>query len=214
MTTENARQQHYYFVHEYLRTKCLLASAVAMDEFWDVEAPKHLQIAWAALGLLHKHPSEPFIPADGIDVRPFLVDKYRGVIITFPTPVAPSEAFMIGFVAPNDVKINESCDSRYFTLELSPPRSNGTVLCEWTAHGHQNLGEGPVPDVETFRGVVETEICRAHLLSTRFAARLARNWLEEIELQPLSLSDFTFFGTEYADTDPESEDEVPVETAK
>lgn len=152
MDMEKARKQHYYFVHEYLREKALRATAVAMEEFWQDNATKNMKSDWTVLGLMHKSPDDEFISADGVEVQPFVVSsELRGVVITFPEPKFPAEAFMIAFVAPADAKPGEKCKAHYITLEFSPPRPNKTVLCQWIAAGaHLNHGSGPVPVVDAF----------------------------------------------------------------
>lgn len=153
---ESPRQQHYYFAHIYLRDKALGVGATAVEEYWHPKATEHLKIAWVTLGAMHKDRNDAFIPADGVEVHPFTIGAtHKGVIIKFPEPKGPAEAFMTAIVVPADAKPGEKCRVRYFTLELSPPRPHHTTMCEWSDFGHMNLVvDDPPPNIEAFKQAV------------------------------------------------------------
>jgi len=153
---ESPRQQHYYFAHVYLRDKALGVGATAVEEYWHPKATEHLKIAWVTLGAMHKDRNDAFIPADGVEAHPFTIGTtHKGVIIEFPEPKGPAEAFMTAIVVPADAKPGEKCRVRYFTLELSPPRPHHTTMCEWSDFGHMNLAvDDPPPNIEAFKQAV------------------------------------------------------------
>jgi hypothetical protein len=153
---QRSRYQHYHFVHEYLRDKCLSAPVAALNDFFHEKATEHLKIAWVSLGMLYKDPDQEFIPADGIEVVPFEIgERLKGAILVFPKPERLSEAFMAAIVAPSDIQIGDTGKSRYFTLEYNADRPNPhTYIGQWTEESHFNLGSGPVPTVDNFKQVV------------------------------------------------------------
>jgi hypothetical protein len=145
------RQQHYYFVHVYLREKCLHSPGGAFEDFHHEKAAEYQRITWKTVGLTYRHPGDEFIPADGIDVVPFTIgDEYKGAVLTFPTPERVTEAFMSAIVAPVDIQPHESHRSQYYTLEYNPDRPNKTYIGKWSDNSHFNLGAGPLPTVENF----------------------------------------------------------------
>ena len=89
---ERTRYQHYHFIHEYLRDKCLDAPIPALRDFFHEKATEHLKIAWVSLGMLYKDRDEEFIQPEGIEVVPFEIgndpilededNEYRGLIIS------------------------------------------------------------------------------------------------------------------------------------
>jgi hypothetical protein len=149
-----ARRQHYHFVHEYLRDKCLLSPVPALKDFFHEKATEHLKIAWVSLGV--GFTDAEFIKPDGIEVVPFAVgDKFRGAILVFPKPTRLNEAFMAAIIAPRDIQIGETGRSLYFTLEYNPDRPEPhTFIGQWTDGAHFNLGSGPAPTVAGFKETV------------------------------------------------------------
>lgn len=153
---EQARYQHYHFVHEYLRDKCLGAPVAALNDFFHEKATEHLEIAWVSLGVLHKDREDEFIRPDGIEVMPFSIgNSLKGAILTFPEPKRLNEAFMSAIVAPADIRMEDERKSRYFTLEYNRDRpAPHTYVAEWIDGAHFNLGSGPTPTAENFKQVV------------------------------------------------------------
>jgi hypothetical protein len=155
MTEQRTRYQHYHFVHDYLREKCLHAPFAAMEDFTHEKATEHMKIAWVSIGMMYKSREDDLIGHDGIEVVPITIDHtHRGAIITFPTPERITEAFMSAIVVPNDLKLEDRGRSRYITLEYSPDRPNKTFSGGWGDGAHFNFGPGPEPTVENFRQAI------------------------------------------------------------
>lgn len=156
MSEERARYQHYHFVHDYLRDKCLGSPMPALKDFFHEKATEHLKIAWVSLGMLYKDRDEEFIQPEGIEVVPFEIgDKFKGAILVFPKPERLNEAFMSAIVAPHDIQIGDTGKSRYFTLEYNPDRPiPHTYIGQWTDGAHFNLGDGPVPTADNFKQAI------------------------------------------------------------
>lgn len=153
---EKPRQQHYYFVHRYLADKFNNVPLAAIRDYWSpVGAVQELKAMWAIQAMSSKDPEDEFISDDGIEVHPFRVgDKFKVVIITFPEPKGPAEAFMAAGIVRADATSNEDCGVRFYTLELSPSRPNLTMLGSWANGAHFNHGAGPRPIVDDFRQTI------------------------------------------------------------
>jgi hypothetical protein len=153
---EPARRQHYYFVHEYLRAKCLGAPVPALRDFSHEKATEHLRIAWTTLGMLHKDPDAEFIPPEGVEVVPFEIgSEFKAAILVFPHPERLNEAFMAAIVVARGIQVEGTSKSRYFTLEYNPDRPEPhTYIGEWIDESHFNLGGGPPPTVEEFKQAI------------------------------------------------------------
>lgn len=181
---EKPRQQHYYFVHRYLADKFNNVPLAAIRDYWSpVGALQELKAMWAIQAMSSKDPEDEFISHDGIEVHPFMVgDKFKVVIITFPEPKGPAEAFMAAGIVRADATSNEDCEIRFYTLELSPSRPNLTMLGSWTNGAHFNHGAGPPPTVDDFKQTIigmltddseisESSISLNHALQKDFMSR-------------------------------------------
>lgn len=152
---EKPRDQHYAFAHVYLRDKAFSNPATTVHELVGGNSSQYLKILWKTVGLRTKAPDDEFISAEGLECHPFWIgDQYRAVIIKFPEPLGPAEAFMVAMVIPATAEPGDQCLLRYITLEFSPNRLNRTVLAEWIDGGHVNRGDGPEPEVAAFRSAV------------------------------------------------------------
>ena len=84
--------------------------------------------------------------------------RIKGALVKFPKPVGPTEAFFAAIVIPKDAKAGDQCGCRYFTLEFSPIRINGTILGEWDHEKYLNYRDGPPPTKEAFLTALEPMI--------------------------------------------------------
>ena len=101
---------------------------------------------WSRIG--DEFPVEERVQPVGIDVHKHTLPSREIVVVVLPKPEHGAESYFVALV----VEANGS--ARYFTLEHSwnlddSPR---TVLGEWVADRHYNLGTGPDP---TEAGFVE-----------------------------------------------------------
>ena len=160
MYLEDARKQHYYFVHRYLRDKVATSPALAVRDLEDEKSIQYLKAMWARIALESINFNEELIPPDGLEIHLFNIgETHRAVIVKFPEPKGPPEAFMVAIVIPAGAKPGDECKGRYLTLELSPGRPNRTVFCEWSGSDmHLNRGAGPPPSVDEFRSLVIDDI--------------------------------------------------------
>lgn len=149
------RKQHYAFAHVHLRDRALKRPAVTVDELTGANSLQYLKVLWTRVGMGSKNPNDEFIPADELELHNFRIGgTHRGVIIKFPEPKGPVEAFMAAIVIPADAKPGDHCRGRYFTLELCLEHPSTTALCEWSDFGHKMLTESPPPILEDFEKAI------------------------------------------------------------
>jgi hypothetical protein len=136
---DNPRPHHYEFAHRALLRMAVsprvdlaaLAGAGRLDSA--------LRATWAAVG--ERHAEADRLPDDGLHGELVEVAGHPAVLVTFPVANHVAEAFF-ALVAPLDPPESR----RYLTLELSWNVVTGrptTVIGEWRAGSHFNLGEGP-----------------------------------------------------------------------
>ncbi|MCF2533316.1 hypothetical protein [Yinghuangia soli] len=139
-------RQHHYGVAHVILPKFVLEHGMVFATFalsGRLESVLHEMWAEAASVV----PRGKRVAPDGLGFRLFWGRKKQQlVLITFPPPQKATEAH---FAA---VFFDRSFKARYFTLErtVSEASADATVLGEWTAAGHANLGGGPVADPEAF----------------------------------------------------------------
>lgn len=123
------RRQHYVFAHQYLRDIVLNYPQDAVKHLGSDAGVNFLKSQWEIFSSQEAY--ESFIPANNLNCFPFPVSENCTVIIVqFPTPKCPTEAYFAGIVAFRSEAEDWSC--RYFTLELmaGPQQSQQTVLGE------------------------------------------------------------------------------------
>lgn len=159
MYLEAPRQQHYYFAHQFLAEKVSRSPALTVQELSEESGLGYLKTLWVTVGLGAKGPGDEFISADGLGLFPFSIgNESRGVIVEFPEPRGPAEAFFVAILVPADAKPGEKSRYHYITLELSPSRPSRTIMGGWTVGMHANYGAGPEPDLFAFKAAVEAHI--------------------------------------------------------
>jgi hypothetical protein len=99
--------------------------------------------------------------SDAVKCHRLRVGNFPCAMIEFPEPREMAEAYLIALVVLIDTSIAEppattKVSARYFALEKGFTLSNEprTVLAEWSANTHGNLGDGPVPSVEAFAAAI------------------------------------------------------------
>lgn len=149
------RQQHYYFVHQYLTERAGHNAKFLVDKLREDSASKYLSILWISRGQAAKADEDAFIPADGLECFPVEIDdEHYGVIIQFPKPERMTEAYFVAIIV--NPENNDSNYHRFITLEFSK-NSDGskcTVLGEWKGGSHFNYGDGGAPQREAFLNAI------------------------------------------------------------
>jgi len=141
------RQHHYVFAHRVM-PRLFFRDADRLMTAMAERRAELLRAMWVDLG--EQFFSSAQVAADGIDVFvPRPEPGARVVVLVFPAPAAPAEAFFAALVALPDGQ------QRYFTLEkpVDPLGEGGpvTVLGGWDDEGaHLNYGPGPRPTPEEF----------------------------------------------------------------
>ena len=152
-----ARRHHYIFGHQALRQiffnhpHALLSALMSRRE-------ELLKKIWDDIG-------EDFEEGEGNNVRLSsdgltcslhdIGADAMTIIVSLPPPEESPEAYLVGLVfrPPGDLPDSDKGIQRYITLELGMDLRGGekrTVLCEWTAEMHLNMGDGPEATVEAF----------------------------------------------------------------
>lgn len=145
------RQHHYVFAHRVM-PRLFYRDADRLMTAMAERRAELLRAMWVDLG--EQFFSTAQVAADGIDVFvPAPGAGPRVVVLIFPPPVAPAEAFFAALVELPDKSL------RYFTLErpVEPPGEGApeTMLGGWDPEGaHLNYGPGPAPTPEEFARVV------------------------------------------------------------
>ena len=136
---DTPRPHHYEFAHRALPGIAFsprvdlagLAGAARLDSA--------LRATWAAAG--ERHGEADRLPDDGLQGELVQVAGQPAVLVTFPAANHAAEAFF-ALIAPLDPPRSR----RYLTLEFSWNVVTGhpaTVIGEWHAGHHLNLGPGP-----------------------------------------------------------------------
>jgi len=153
------RNQHYAFVHSYLRGLAFedpdrLVIALAAPEADDL-----LFELWNAVGkdLAQAGEQTGEVNSEGLEAIPARVAGRPCALIKLPTPAAATEAYFVAIVLNHDIdeapKPAPEPPVFYFTLEMGvaftdEPR---TLFAEWDASGaHRQLGDAPPPEARTF----------------------------------------------------------------
>jgi len=153
---DEPRSHHYEFAHRAI-------PAIAFDPRVDLAAIARqdrlgaaLRANWEAVG--ERHDATDRLPDDGLAGELVEVAGQSAVLVTFPVAEHAAEAFF-GLVAP----LEPPESRRYLTLEFSwnlVTEHPTTVIGEWRAGSHVNLGPGPEPDRSTFLTIMEAVLNR------------------------------------------------------
>jgi hypothetical protein len=145
------RQHHYVFAHRVM-PRLFYRDADRLMTAMAERRAELLRAMWVDLG--EQFFSTAQVAADGIDVFvPAPAPGPRVVVLVFPRPVAPAEAFFAALVEMPGGGLS------YFTLEKPfDPLGEGvpeTMLGGWDQEGtHLNFGPGPKPIPEDFVAAV------------------------------------------------------------
>ncbi len=156
------RKQHYGYVHKAL-PPWFFADPQKMLESLIYNGADLLRTMWDDIGLLMLK-MDGSIPtaATGLEVHLDalqVVPRISIVVISFPTPQYPLEAYFVGLIhRPARKKLfgllgQVPAFSRYLTLEygLNEQQFPTTFLCEWDKNEkHSNHGEGSEPTLGAF----------------------------------------------------------------
>jgi hypothetical protein len=153
---DKPRPHHYEFAHRALPgiafsprvDLAALAGAARLDSA--------LHATWAAVG--ERCAGADRLPDDGLHGELADAAGKPAVLVTFPAANHAAEAFF-AVIAPLDPPESR----RYLTLELSWNVVSGrpaTVIGEWRAGSHFNLGPGPEADKPAFLASVQRLLTR------------------------------------------------------
>ncbi len=151
MELREARQHHYAFVHQLLRSLFFGDTEETLEHF-RMEGESALLALWDFVE--KRLELDDPVSSEGLALEWVpLVSGMTMVLITLPAPEAITEAYYVGLVySPLD------STGRFIVLEHTVDLDGRarTVLCEWSPDGtHFNLGEGPDPSPEAFTDAVE-----------------------------------------------------------
>jgi hypothetical protein len=150
------RDLHYFFAHYALRELAHHDSTGTVATLYSSDAKAFLNRVLEMVVNVNKIARLDFT-AEDIGIHTGKFGRHSYVILEMPPPQAPTEAHFIALilVIAEDATYESARHAplHYFTLEqgitLGTPR---TTFAEWTADGtHANMGDGPSPDVESFR---------------------------------------------------------------
>lgn len=144
--TDKPRPHHYEFAHRAIpriafNPRVNLA-AIAADDRLD----SALRATWAAVG--ERYEAADRLSDEGLAGELVEVAGQSAVLVTFPVANHAAEAFF-ALVAP----LSPPESRRYLTLEFSwnvVTDDPATVIGEWRAGSHMNLGPGPEAARSTF----------------------------------------------------------------
>jgi hypothetical protein len=143
---DNPRPHHYEFAHRAL-PGIAFSPRVDLAALADADRlDSALRATWAAVG--ERCGEADRLPDDGLQGELVEVAGQPAVLVTFPMANHAAEAFF-AVVAPLDPPESR----RYLTLEFSWNVVTGhptTVIGEWRAGSHLNLGPGPQAAKSTF----------------------------------------------------------------
>lgn len=153
------RDHHYFFAHYTVREVC---AHDPMEFFAIIASPEQERfVAWL-WQTTEKRIGRPItdVEPSQMTITTCRVKESPAVILKMPSPVAASEAHLVGVLLTGLQQAAESEAEpgfRYFTLEhgVKLDRTTRTVLCEWDEAGHKNFGDGPPPTVEAFASAIE-----------------------------------------------------------
>lgn len=150
MDFDEARPQHYHFVHRFLPGQLEFGAKTVVERL--LENPgRYLNYYWSSSMEEIGIDQQKSLPSDGLECFPIQLDDTRhGVLIQLPEPKNTNEAYFAAIVI---TKSSENFDEfRYFTLEYSKGFDGflRTVLCEWKDGTHFNYGDGPPPQSAAF----------------------------------------------------------------
>jgi hypothetical protein len=155
---DKPRPHHYDFAHR-------AVPGIALDPRVDLAALSRedrldaaLQATWAAVG--DRRDAAERLPDEGLTGELVEVAGQSAVLVTFPVAIHAAEAFY-ALVAP----LEPPESRRYLTLEFSwdvVTSNPTTVIGEWRAGGHVNLGLGPEAAASAFLARMEVLLSATH----------------------------------------------------
>jgi hypothetical protein len=157
--TDDPRPHHYQYAHRALPSVVRHSGLEIVQAAAGRDITPALQALWSEVG--DQLPEDQRLDPAGLTVAYEPGPPAPLVIVTMPPAHHMVEAHFAAIVAVAD-------QARYLVLEesWSPVADKATVLGEWTAEGHLNLGSGPPPQRDAFLAAVRALVTR----TTRGAA--------------------------------------------
>src|SRR5271157_4271845 len=161
MSSQNdPRFHHYLFAHRILPHYAFLLG----EEFFQVlkeQKDNFLQWLWTLTA--KDLDTGDHLPFSGFKIYFVKTPPFMGAVIVLPEPKNTSEAHMVLFVSPMEIKYDEKAQQkyRYFTLEYGKDNRN-TVLCELTGGHYVVYGTGPSVNIRKFweatLGIIKADV--------------------------------------------------------
>lgn len=149
-----ARDHHYVFAHHELRRAAARFGADFPDLARDGRFDRMLHRAWTAVG--EQLAPDVRLPPDGLSAAAVDLDDHAVALVTMPPASYATEAHYAA------VAVSRADRSvRYLLLEYGVDLFEDrpyTVLTEWVADTHVNLGAGPAVDPAAFMGAVASRL--------------------------------------------------------
>ena len=152
LADDRARRVHYQFAHQTLRRIAQKYPADFAMFSRGLGLVQRLTNVWDAMQA--RFPVEERLSSEGLAVHSTADGGRTVVVVTMPPADHIGEAYFVALV------IRWASLERYITLEHSWNLDDSpcTVMGEWTAETHLNLGSGPVADLQAFCESVEQRL--------------------------------------------------------
>jgi hypothetical protein len=148
---DGPRRHHYLFCHRELP----FAAFHVGGDLVSAARQGHLTLTalWNKVG--QTLPEDQRLRPDGLAARYHPFANHDVILVSFPRPQAPTEAYFAAIAVPIN---GRSSGVRYLTLEAAVSPLDGArynMIGEWTRDGaHGNLGSGPAVYPDAFLDVV------------------------------------------------------------
>ncbi len=160
----STRAHHYSFAHQAFKQYVLDDPNQVFGIIGGEDRDAFIAYIWERVCEFNDPRETTELSASEIRVTPLMVKECPTILVEMPPPMAMAEAIMVAVVltskelGPDVAK--EDATFRYFTLELGIDSDEGlrTVLCEWNADMHMNLGDGPEATASAFLNEVENRL--------------------------------------------------------
>lgn len=156
-----ARQHHYVFAHLALRHICLENPWRFFAIMGSEQAREFVNDIWEMVD--HQCEQDTDLSAQDIEFYTMRIGNFPTLVFKMQEPVAITEAHLVAIVLKHDINTtptSQEVEIAYYTLEhgITLDGQPRTVLCEWSAKGHNNYGDGPQPGVVEFLEVIRDRI--------------------------------------------------------
>ena len=159
---DKVRRRHYVFAHETLRKTAYEDPLFILNILTSTKRDMFLEhvLEMTDKRLTPMDLDYKFSITD-LSVRREWIGECPSVIIEMPTPRAVGEAYFVAIVLLASHHQGPDVVMDYFTLELGVTKSGEkrTTFCAWSEEdAHRSYGDGPVPTIEGFMGMIETKV--------------------------------------------------------